>query len=162
MDSFNAFLHDFGYRQKLEKYNPQIHPTQLPQKHPFFKNKKDFLQYSLHRCITLHFFALHLFTFLSCSTKNQQDDFTLLYTPQATTSNFYIAVFLGTVTGHHQHFITGRHKPIITCQVNVTAGHWSILAHCRLPHTGHYPPSSSIIHRIQLNSMCFKLELIMK
>ena len=33
-DAFNNMLHDFGYTQKLEIYNPLQHQTHPPQQHP--------------------------------------------------------------------------------------------------------------------------------
>ena len=35
-DAFNIMLHDFGYTQKLEKYDPHQHQAHPPHQHPLY------------------------------------------------------------------------------------------------------------------------------
>ena len=35
-EAFNKMMLDFGYKQKLELYDPQIHQVHPPQPHPFY------------------------------------------------------------------------------------------------------------------------------
>ena len=39
IDAFNATLFDFGYTQKLQRYDPDTHQVHPTPKHPFCQNK---------------------------------------------------------------------------------------------------------------------------
>ena len=39
IDAFNATLLDFGYTQKLQRYDPETHQVHPPSKHPFWQTK---------------------------------------------------------------------------------------------------------------------------
>ena len=40
IDAFNATLLDFGYTQKLQRYDPETHQVHLSSKHPFWPTKR--------------------------------------------------------------------------------------------------------------------------
>ena len=131
--AFNIVLRNFGFRQKTAKYDPEIHPTQPKQMHPFYNTWKSFVKYSL--------FHSNFFIFFSCLVKIQ-DDFVSLYTPQATNSllccNFSIAVFLLTSSlvfhpsSLHHHWSTACHNSLKywsqsqwSTGLHHSFGHWS-------------------------------------